>query len=333
MRFSPATCLASPGPVKEVPVSELDLYEALSLYRSFEEAVAAGVVSGEIHGEMHLAIGQETVAAAMATHLREHDVVVSTHRSHLHALAAGVDPVLMLAELFERDGLNHGKGGHMHLFDPGRRFMCTGIVGASAPLALGYALAQKLRRSSGLTVAMAGDGAMNQGGVLEAMNLASVRRLPVLFLVEDNRWSISVPRERSTAGTLAGRAAAFGIPASECDGRDAEAVGSAVKAALDLVRDQQGPAVLVVAVARFRGHYEGDPDLYRSAAEKDEQMSRAEDPVLRLEDRLRSNGTRDADLDAARTRAAQQVHDWLAAAGARPLPDQARARLDVFADV
>lgn len=312
--------------------ADVQAYEQMLLFRSFEETVAAGVVSGEIHGEMHLGIGQETVAVALARHLHAQDAVVSTHRSHLHALAADVDPVALLAELFERDGLNHGKGGHMHLFDPQHQFMCTGIVGASAPLALGYALAQQLRGDGGVTVAVAGDGAMNQGGVAESMNLACVRRLPVLFLVEDNRWSISVPREESTAGSLTGRGGALGMSVQECDGRDFEAVDEAINVSLERVRQDQRPKLLVVAVSRFRGHYEGDPDLYRSAAEKDEQMSAAQDPVQRLRELLLSRGVPAADFADAANRASSRVQGWLTQAHERPLPDPASARNEVYAN-
>lgn len=308
-------------------------FERMSLLRAFEEEVAAAVVTGEVHGEMHLGIGQEAVGVALAAHLQPGDAVVSTHRSHLHALAAGVDPVELLAELLERDGLNHGKGGHMHLFDPEHRFMCTGIVGASAPLALGYALTQQLRGEPGVTVGVSGDGAANQGAVYESMNLAAVRRLPVLFLVEDNRWSISVPRELSTAGTLVGRGEALGIVSTECDGSDLADVHDAVGAALAAVRESRTPRLLVVGVARFRGHYEGDPDLYRSAAEKQEQMGPTRDPLLRLRTRLLDAGTDAAELDAATARAAAQVTEWVAAARTRPLPDAATAAQGVLAGV
>src|SRR5271166_3474826 len=151
------------------------IYEDMYRMREFERLVGEGVASGEIHGEMHLGTGQEIVAAVLARYLQPGDAIVSTHRPHLHGLAGGVDPVAMMAEIFERDGLNHGKGGHMHLFDPAHGFMCTGIVGASAPLAAGYALKQRLDQSRNITVAVAGDGALNQGAMAETMNLAALR--------------------------------------------------------------------------------------------------------------------------------------------------------------
>lgn len=310
----------------------VDAYQTMFLMRRFEEAVADGVADGRIHGEMHLGIGQESVAAALQTVLRDGDALVSTHRAHLHALAIGVNPVAMLAELFERDGLNHGRGGHMHLFDPAHRFMCTGIVGASAPLATGYALAQKYRKEPGITVAVAGDGAMNQGAVFESMNLATVLKLPMLFLVEDNAYSISVPRHLSTAGELSERGAALGLSGYEADGRNFQEVSRMLKEAVSYVRTERQPAVAVAQVYRFRGHYEGDTDLYRSAAEKQEAMSEANDPLMRLRAEILAGGTTEEELRALEIEAADQLTSWLNEALDRPYPDPSTAKEGTFAD-
>lgn len=307
------------------------IYQRMVTMRRFEEAVASGAASGQIHGEMHLGIGQESVAAVLAEHLRPADAVVSTHRAHLHALAQGVDPVELLAEVFERDGLNHGKGGHMHLFDPGRQFMCTGIVGAGAPIATGYALAQRLRGEDAVTVAVSGDGAMNQGGVFEAMNLAAVRGLGILFLVEDNGYSISVPRARSTAGELIDRAKPFGMEAGICDGRDIEQTDALIGSAVAAVRAQRAPAMAIVRVYRFRGHYEGDLDLYRPSREREQAMSAADDPLLRVRALLLERGTGEAQLLELENGAARDVARWLALALDRPEPDIRTAREGVFA--
>jgi TPP-dependent pyruvate/acetoin dehydrogenase alpha subunit len=308
------------------------IYKQMVAMRRFEEAVASGVSSGQIHGEMHLGIGQESVAAVLAGYLRPGDAVVSTHRAHLHALAHGVDPVELLAEIFERDGLNHGKGGHMHLFDPGRQFMCTGIVGAGAPIAAGYALAQRLRGGEAVTVAVSGDGAMNQGAVFETMNLAVVRGLPILFLVEDNGYSISVPRARSTAGTLADRAASLGIEARNCDGRDVEETDAVIGALMTAVRRHRTPAMAVAQVYRFRGHYEGDLDLYRPSREKEQAMSAADDPLQRARDRLTDLGLGETQILGIENEAAEDVARWLDTALRRPEPDAREAWEGVFAD-
>jgi pyruvate dehydrogenase E1 component alpha subunit len=307
------------------------IYRRMITMRRFEEAVASGVASGQIHGEMHLGIGQESVAAVLAEHLKPSDAVVSTHRAHLHALAAGVDPVELLAEVFERDGLNHGKGGHMHLFDSGRQFMCTGIVGAAAPIATGYALAQRLRGEDAVTVAVSGDGAMNAGAVFEAMNLAAVRGLAVLFLVEDNGYSISVPRARSTAGELIDRARPFGMEAGICDGRDINETDALIGSLMATVRASHAPAMAIVRVYRFRGHYEGDLDLYRPARERDQAMSPAEDPLQRARVRLLQTGAGEAELLELENNAASEVAGWLELALRRSEPDVRSAREGVFA--
>jgi acetoin:2,6-dichlorophenolindophenol oxidoreductase subunit alpha len=308
------------------------IYKQMFTMRRFEEAVASGVSSGQIHGEMHLGTGQESVAAVLAEYLRPGDAVVSTHRAHLHALAHGIDPVELLAEIFERDGLNHGKGGHMHLFDPHHQFMCTGIVGAGAPMAAGYALAQRLRGDEAVTVAVSGDGAMNQGAIYETMNLAVVRGLPILFLVEDNGYSISVPRARSTAGTLPDRATSLGMEAQSCDGRDVEETDAVIGGLMTKVRSHRTPAMAVAQVYRFRGHYEGDLDLYRPSREKEQAMSNADDPLQRARDRLTDFGMNEDQALDVEKEAAEDVARWLAEALRRPQPDARTAREGVLAD-
>jgi TPP-dependent pyruvate/acetoin dehydrogenase alpha subunit len=315
------------------PHQTLAVYEVMYGMREFESMVGEGVASGAIHGEMHLGIGQEIVAAVLGRYLQPGDAVVSTHRPHLHGLAAGVDPVPMLAEIFERDGLNHGKGGHMHLFDQAKSFMCTGIVGASAPLAAGYALRQRLDQRGNLSVAVAGDGAVNQGGVAETMNLAVLRGLPVLFLVEDNGYGISVSTQKSTAGTLRDRAEAVGMPVREASGTSLEEVDDAIRDSIGYVRAEVMPATAVVRVYRFRGHYEGDADLYRDAAEKNLAMSAVRDPLLILRGRILADETVTAsELSQLEDSARARVTAWRDYALAVGLPAPASAFAGVFAD-
>jgi pyruvate dehydrogenase E1 component alpha subunit len=306
-------------------------YGSMVRMRRFEEAVGEAVVTGEVHGEMHLGIGQEAVAAALEPLLEDGDAVVSTHRPHLHALAHGVDPVLLLAELLERDGLCGGKGGHMHLFDPARRFMCTGIVGAGAPIAAGYALAQRREAAGRVTLAVVGDGAMNQGAVFETLNLAALWRLPIVFLCEDNGYGISVRRDDASAGRLVDRGVPFGIPGAACDGTDAAAAYEALAPAFARARAGEGPSMVLASVYRFRGHYEGDTDQYRSAAERDEAMSDTRDPLPRLRSQLSGAGVSDAELARIEDDAEGTVEGWLARARALPMPELARVREDVYA--
>lgn len=312
-------------------INLLTAYGTMVMMRAFEEAVGEACETGEVHGEMHLGIGQEAIAAAQAALLRPGDAVVSTHRPHLHALALGVDPVAMLAELLERDGLCRGKGGHMHLFDRERRFMCTGIVGAGAPIALGYAYAAKREGKGGVVIAVVGDGAMNQGAVLESLNLAALWRLPVVFLCEDNGYGISVRRDMASAGALVDRGVPFGIPGTACDGTDPEAVFAALEPAVRRGRHGEGPSAVVAHCYRFRGHYEGDADTYRPPEEKAAAASSEHDPVLRLRARLLEEGTAEEHLVGLERKAETTLVRWLNAARSRPVPDLATVREDVYA--
>jgi acetoin:2,6-dichlorophenolindophenol oxidoreductase subunit alpha len=311
-------------------LSGVAAYRSLVVMRLFEEAVGEATASGEIHGEMHLGIGQEAVAAALAAVLRPGDAVVSTHRPHLHALAHGVDPVAMLAELLERDGLCHGKGGHMHLFDPARDFMCTGIVGAGAPLAAGYAYRQLADGGSSLTVCVLGDGAMNQGGFFETANLAALWGLPLVFLCEDNGYGISVRRDDASAGPLERRGEPFGITGERCDGTDPEAVFSALDIAFRRARARQGQALVVAECYRFRGHYEGDVDTYRSRTEKELAQSPERDPVARQRSKLLAAGESEARLEEIENEAREQVDRWVDQARACPMPAPESLREGVF---
>lgn len=307
------------------------IYRLMCVFRRFEEVVAEAVMSGEVHGEMHLGIGQEAIAAALSGVLKPSDAVVSTHRAHLHGLALGVDPVALLAEVLERQGLSRGKGGHMHLFSRQPQFMCTGIVGAAAPIATGYALAQQRRGTGDATIAVAGDGAMNQGAMFESMNLAALWKLPVVFVCEDNEYGISVHRDAAAAGRLSDRGSGFGIPGADCDGTDPEGVHAALSPALDRARRGEGPSLVVATCYRFRGHYEGDTDVYRPKSEKDAAMSPERDPLARLRRRLTDSGYREEAVRAVEQDAASAVASWAERAREVPMPDPERVREDVFA--
>jgi TPP-dependent pyruvate/acetoin dehydrogenase alpha subunit len=308
----------------------LRLYERMIEFRSFEELVGLAVREGLIHGEMHLAIGQEAIAAGIEPHLRPDDAIVSTHRPHLHALIAGVDPISLLGEIFERaEGLCGGKGGHMHLFDPERDFMCTGVVGASAPLALGYALHHKRQRPGAVAVAVLGDGAVNHGTFSESLNMAALWALPALFLIEDNGYAISVARTTSTSGEMSRRGDPFGIPTWTCDGTDPVDVSAKAGEALAHIRSGEGPSILVAVAHRFRGHYEGDLDHYRSDAER-EEMQTLHDPLSRWKARLVGTGIREDELDALAEGAHRRVSDWVEHARSMRWPEPEEALTGVF---
>jgi pyruvate dehydrogenase E1 component alpha subunit len=314
-------------------LSLTQLYGEMVRMRRFEEACLAGVPTREVHGEIHLGIGQEAIGAAMVGLLSDDDALVSTHRNHLHALAKGVDPYAMLAEIYERStGLCGGFGGHMHLFDLPRRFSTTGIVGSTLPVALGHAYAARMRGSDAVAVGASGDGGANTGGFHESLNIAGAWKLPLVVLIENNEWAISVPFKDSTATpTLAERASAYGAWGRRVDGLDVEVVREAFAEAVAHARAGQGPAILEATCYRFRGHYEGDPDAYRDSAERDDRRAQG-DPLMLTRARLLDSGAASAEeLEALEERIASELADLLDRVRRDPLPDPATARDHVFA--
>lgn len=311
----------------------LERYRLMVLMRRFEEACLEGVASREIHGELHTAIGQEAIAAALAEHLRIDDSMTSTHRNHLHGIAKGVPIGPMLAEIYEREtGLCGGFGGHMHLFDHARKFSTTGIVGASLPVALGHAFAAKREGRSSVAVAAAGDGSVNTGGFHETMNMAGAMKLPLVVLVENNEWAISVPFSQSSAtATIAERAIGYGAWGTRVDGLDVDAVSTALGLAFDRARGGNGPAIVEAMCYRFRGHYEGDLDLYRDQDDKQSRIA-DKDPLRLTRIHLVEGGEATADeLDEIETQVSAQIAGELATVRAASAPDPATARSHVFA--
>lgn len=308
-------------------------YRTMVLMRRFEEGCLEGVASKEIHGELHTAIGQEAIAAALAEHLRDDDAVVSTHRNHQHAIARRVPLRPLLAEIFEKEtGLCGGHGGHMHLFSPEQRFSTTGIVGASLPVALGHAYAARLQGRDSVAVAVIGDGSVNAGGFHESMNLAGVLALPVVVIIENNEWAISVPFSASSATpTLAERASAYGAPGERVDGLDVDASSAALGRAFGHARSGHGPAVVEATCYRFRGHYEGDLDLYRDQEEKSERIANR-DPLALTRARILANAVLTApELDGLDASATAEIAEVLAAVRADAQPPSELARRHVFA--
>ena len=255
--------------------TRLDLYRVMVLSRTYEEAIlreyhadkkpAFDIGAGLVPGEMHLSAGQEPVAAGVCAHLRPGDAVTATHRPHHVAIAHGVDMDKMTAEIFGREGgLGRGRGGHMHLFDPNVHFSCSGIVAEGLPPALGQAFAFKRGEGDRVAVAFTGEGAANQGAFHESLNLAALWKLPVVFVVEDNDWAISVPRDVSTAiASNADRAAAYGMPGQRIDDNDVEAIYTAAGDAVARARAGRGadPArdPHAAAVGPLRGRPPGVP--------------------------------------------------------------------------
>jgi pyruvate dehydrogenase E1 component alpha subunit len=226
--------------------------------RRFEEAVKRLWEQGRISGEMHLGTGEEAVAAGVVTQLRDGDAMALDHRGTPPLVVRGVDLVALLREMLgDARGLCGGRGRHMHLFSPEHLAASTGIVGAGAPLAVGFGLAAQLLRPGNVAVVFFGDGAMNQGMLLEALNLAGAWKLPVVFVCKHNAWAITTRSETVTSGDLAQRVAGFGLPLSAVDGTDVEAVWHVAGEAIDKARRSQGPHFILARCLRLDGHFLG----------------------------------------------------------------------------
>ncbi len=243
----------APAPVPGADL--LQLYRAMARARAFELLLLELWHDGRVSGELHLGTGEEAIAAGIAAHLRAGDALALDHRSTPLLLLRGVDPVAMVRELLGRpDGLCGGMGGHMHLFSPEHLAASSGIVGASAPTAAGFALAAKRLRPGAIAVATFGDGAMNQGMLLETLNLAVVWRLPLLLVCKDNGWAIATSAAQHTGADLLARAKAFGLEAVDVDGLDAAAVHAAAGDAVAHLRAGGKPVFLRARCTRLDGH-------------------------------------------------------------------------------
>jgi len=320
----------------------LGLYETIVKIRTFEERVgeiyyedklpAFDIAAGPVPGEMHLYSGQEAVAAGVCAHLRPEDPVTSTHRPHGHLIAKGVDLKAMMAEIFGKEtGLCKGKGGHMHLFDPNLHFGCGGIIGGGIPHAVGAALAIKKRGEDRVAVSFFGDGAANIGAFHESLNIASLWKLPVVFVVEDNLYAISVPKTASTSvRSNAERGTAYGIPAVQVDGQDVMAVYEAAQEAIGRARRGEGPSMIEAVCHRFRGHFEGDPEHYLPEGEK--ARWKEKDPIHILGTQIKEQGwLTDADAEAVQSKMTALVADAETFARESSYPAPEEAFDDVFA--
>ncbi|WP_214402416.1 thiamine pyrophosphate-dependent dehydrogenase E1 component subunit alpha [Pseudonocardia lacus] len=300
--------------------------------RAFEERVGQLKRADEVHGLIHLSIGQEGVAAAVCGQLRTADAVYSGHRAHGHALAKGASMARALAELMgRRDGLCRGMGGSMHLVDVEHGFLgATGVVGGNIPLALGSALALRAAGRDAVAVVFFGDGAVQAGLFAESVNLAALWRLPVLLVCENNGFAEFSPRSAHTpVERVRDVVAPFGLAGGTVDGNDVDAVWDAVAGLLPAVRAGEGPALLECLTHRLRGHYEGDPDRYREAVSSAEWRER--DPIARLQRAATGDGRLDPDELPGFERAARdEVERAVLAARESPFPDAALAASLVY---
>lgn len=312
----------------------LGWYEQMAVIRGTEKAAHDLFLRGLVKGTTHLAAGHEAVAVGASAALRPDDYVFATYRGHHHAIARGATPEGCLAELMQRrTGVCRAKGGSMHLTQADHGMLGSyAIVGAHLPMAAGAAWSAQLRGTGQVAVAFFGDGATNIGAFHEALNLASVWKLPVVFVCENNRYMEYTPIDSVTSvpNPAADRAAANGMPGVLVDGNDVVAVRDAMSVAVHRARSGEGPSVLEALTYRHFGHSRTDPGTYRPAEEVQEWLAR--DPLLVARRRLEVQGTPEADIDAAAERAAAAVAAAVEAAMAAPPADPAQAFTDVWAD-
>jgi len=288
-----ATQSATSGNGKSNPDLDRELLRSMLLQRRFEERCAEAYALGKIGGFCHLYIGQEAVSTGTLSILRPDDYVITTYRDHGQALARGMSPRNVMAELFGRaDGVVRGKGGSMHLFDRNVNFLGGhGIVGAHVPLGTGVGFAIKYRGGDQVCICFMGESVVNTGAFHEALNMAGLWKLPVVYVIENNRYGMGTALERASAiHDIYERGASYNMPRAQCDGQDVFAVRTAMQEAVDRARRDQIPTLIEVRTYRFMGHSMSDAvsGTYRTKAELDEYMKR--DPIMLLRMHMQENG-------------------------------------------
>lgn len=273
------------------------LYREMLLIRRFEEKAGQLYGMGLIGGFCHLYIGQEAVVTGIQSVQEPQDTVVTTYRDHAHMLATGMEAKGIMAELTGRiDGYSRGKGGSMHMFSREKGFYGGhGIVGASTAIGTGLAFAHKYKKDGGVAVSYMGDGAANQGQVAECYNMASLWKLPCLYIVENNQYAMGTSTKRHGAGEFYRRGEGFDIPGEQVDGMDVLTVQQVARQALDYVRSGNGPYILEVKTYRYRGHSMSDPAKYRTKEEV-EGYKTQHDPIERLKGKMFETGLKEEDL-------------------------------------
>ncbi|WP_156680281.1 thiamine pyrophosphate-dependent dehydrogenase E1 component subunit alpha [Sphingomonas profundi] len=309
-------------------------YRLMRTIRAFEERVFVEFESGNIPGFVHLYSGQEASAVGVCMSLTDADKIGSTHRGHGHCIAKGVEVRGMMHEIYgRRDGVCGGKGGSMHIADFDKGMIgANAIVGGAPPLAVGAALAAKTKGEDSVAVSFTGDGGSNQGTVFEAMNLAVVLQLPVLFVFENNGFGEGTGHDYAVGSRdIAKRAEGFGMPATRVDGTDFFAVYEATREAVTRARAGGGPSAIETVNRRFGGHFCGDPMLYRTAEER-EHTRLNKDPLTIFRRRVTEAGLLDGDqLDAVDAAVLAEVDEAARSAGAADFPTARDLETDVYA--
>jgi len=322
----------SPSPLLDVDRGRAALRTMWQI-RRFEEAVDDLFARGLMHGTMHLSIGQEASATGACMALRSDDAITSTHRGHGHCIGKGADLTRMMAELLAKEtGYCAGRGGSMHIADVATGNLgANGIVAGGIPIAAGAALAYKLRGEDRVVACFFGDGAANEGAFHEAVNLAAIWKLPVVFICENNKYGMSFSTEKSFAiENISERALGYGIPGVTVDGNDVVAVYDAVTTAVERARAGDGPTLVENLTYRWKGHSKSDKNLYRTKEEIAEWRSK--DPILRFEARIREEGLlSDEDIQHTRTQALEDMKNAVRTANAAPDADPSDLLDAVFA--
>ncbi|MEN0645166.1 thiamine pyrophosphate-dependent dehydrogenase E1 component subunit alpha [Alkalicoccobacillus gibsonii] len=311
----------------------IPLYKQMWLIRYFEEKVDEFFAKGMIHGTTHLAVGQEATAVGSCAVLNEDDMITSTHRGHGHCIAKGAEVNRMMAELFGRTtGYCKGKGGSMHIADVSKGNLgANGIVGGGFSIATGAALTSKMKNQGKVVLCYFGDGASNEGSFHEAVNLASIWKLPVIFFCENNQYGMSGPvKEMVNIENIAQRAEAYGIPGHVVEGNDVFDVMSIVQEAVDFARNGGGPTIIEAKTYRWKGHSKSDAKKYRTREEEKEW--REKDPIARYKEQLIAKGFfAEEEAEALRKEAKQEIEDSVEFAKNSPEPGLETLMEDIYA--
>jgi pyruvate dehydrogenase E1 component alpha subunit len=326
MAKATAAAKTSNGAEQAQPLPDPDVAKewlhSMLLIRRFEERAGEMYAKAKVGGFLHLAIGEEATIVGSVRAMRDEDYLISTYRSHGHALARGTNPNAVMAELFGREtGCSKGRGGSMHMFDAERRFMGGyGIVGGNLPLAAGFGLASDYLGNDEATLCTFGDGASNQGTFGETMNLAALWKLPVVFMVTNNQFGMGTALERHSAVTdLQRKGEGFGVPGMRCDGMDVLDTHAVIGEALRRAREERQPVLVEAITYRFRGHSMADPEEYRTKEQVAEWRER--DPITLFSKRLVAEGVMsDEDVEAMDKDVVHQIDEAVAFADSSPFP-------------
>lgn len=312
-----------------------EAYRKMTMIRAYESKVEEIFLAGELPGFTHLYIGEEACGVGVCENLNKEDYIESTHRGHGHCIAKGADVKKMMAELYGKEtGYCHGKGGSMHIADFSIGMLgANGVVGAGYNLAMGAALAAKLRGTDQIAVAFFGDGASNRGTFHESCNMAAVWKLPMLYVCEMNEWASTTPYHTTTSvKDIATRAVAYDMPGKTVNGNDFFAVYDAAKEAVEYVRSGKGPYLLEVQTYRIKGHFVGDPELYRTKEEVHTRFTE-DDPLLNFRKRVTDEGwMTNEELDDMDKAARELVLEAVKEAEAAPYPEPEELMQNYYCD-